>query len=250
MPSYFESKLFELLPALYRLKDDGDLETFVRIIAPTLDGLKEDIDGFPSIVDVDRCEEKYLLLLARLLGRGYDGRDGIARQRRQIKESIPYYRRKSTPAAIVRELEALGWRGRFVEGFPHTMRLGVHSYLGDARPAGRVYNDGTAIIYCDNYVDIYDVRRALKFHQPAGTRFFLMGKIAVIEAAAPGLRAWELQKIRTAVPITIDVASEEWEWVRYRCEPFTLNQSFLGRYDRLTYSSIEMTGGHPLCQPA
>lgn len=250
MPSYFETKLFELLPSLCRQADNGDLDAFLRILAPTLDDLKDDIDRFPTIVNVDQCEEKYLYLLALMLGRSYDGRENILRQRRLIKETVPYYRRKSTPAAIVRNLESIGWRGRFVEAFPFTMRLGIHSCLGGSRPAGRLYNDGTALIFCDNYVDIYEVRRMLMFHQPAGTRFFLLGKIAAIEEATPGLRAWELQRIRTAIPIDVDLSNEESEIVRYRCAPFTLGQSRLNRYDRLTYSSISMTEGTALCQAA
>ncbi len=250
MASYFETKLLELLPALYRQDESGDLSVFLRLIAPTLDGLKDDLDRFPSIVNVDGCDEKYLALLARLLGRDYDGRDGILRQRRLIKETVPYYRRKSTPAAIVRDLESLGWRGRFVEGFPRTMRLGISSRLNSSRPAGRLYNDGTAVIHCDNYVDIYAVRRALKFHQPAGTRFFLLGKIAVIEAAAPGMRAWGRRSITTYVPIAIEIAHRELDQVRYRTEPFRLGHSFIGRYDRLTFSSISMTEGYPLWQQA
>ncbi|HOZ45839.1 MAG TPA: hypothetical protein PLO37_09160 [Candidatus Hydrogenedentes bacterium] len=68
---YFENKLFDLLPPLYRIEnlsacghaqagEAGDLASFLKVPAVSLDGLKELIERFPEIFDVDRCEPRYL----------------------------------------------------------------------------------------------------------------------------------------------------------------------------------------------
>lgn len=69
MLAYFEKKLIDLLPDLYRKSDEiGDLETFLKIPAATLDELKLLIDRFPEIFDVDRCEDRFLPLLSEIVG--------------------------------------------------------------------------------------------------------------------------------------------------------------------------------------
>lgn len=61
MAGYFENKLFDLLPPLYRIKDEtGDLAAFLKVPAASLDDLKELIERFPDIFDVDRCDPRYL----------------------------------------------------------------------------------------------------------------------------------------------------------------------------------------------
>ncbi len=65
MPPYFEHKLTQLLPPLYRIEDEtGDLRSFLNVTAPTLDELKELIDPFPRIFDVDVVEDRWLPHLA------------------------------------------------------------------------------------------------------------------------------------------------------------------------------------------
>jgi phage tail-like protein len=109
MSSYFESKLFELLPPLYRIEDEtGDLAAFLKVPAVSLDELKELIERFPEIFDVDRCEPRYLPYLAHMAGRPYDGTIATETQRNIIKEAVPLYRRKATIPAIRRSLVDLG----------------------------------------------------------------------------------------------------------------------------------------------
>lgn len=86
MASYLEHKLIDLLPPLYRIEDEGgDLQSFLNVTAPTLDELKELIDRFPQIFDVDVCEERWLPYLANLVGMPFDGTADPTAQRRQSR---------------------------------------------------------------------------------------------------------------------------------------------------------------------
>lgn len=97
MPPYFEQKLTQLLPPIYLIEDaSGDLRSILNITAPTLDELKELIDRFPQIFDVDVCEERWLPYLANLVGMPFDGTADPVAQRRLIKEAVPIYQRKAT----------------------------------------------------------------------------------------------------------------------------------------------------------
>ena len=68
MAPYFEKKLFDLLPPLYTIEDEtGDLASFLKVPAASLDELKELIERFPVLFDVDRCEPRYLPYLAHIV---------------------------------------------------------------------------------------------------------------------------------------------------------------------------------------
>ena len=124
MSSYFEKKLIELLPPLYRERDDsGDLQTFLKVPAASLDELKELIDRFPEIFDADRCEERFLPFLGEIVGHRFDPLADAATQRRLIREAVEIYRRKSTIPAISRSLIDIGWQGRIEETFHKALRL-------------------------------------------------------------------------------------------------------------------------------
>src|SRR5512145_803180 len=97
MAQSFETRLLDLLPPLYRLRDEsGDLAAFLRVPGASLDELKELIDRFPLLFDVDRCEERWLPLLSALVGLPFDPRRSPAENRRRIREAVPLYRRKGT----------------------------------------------------------------------------------------------------------------------------------------------------------
>ena len=62
MSDWFKDNLLGLLPPLYEHNDEaGDLRTFLSLPAGTLDELKQAIDDFPTIFDVDHCDERFLL---------------------------------------------------------------------------------------------------------------------------------------------------------------------------------------------
>ena len=101
---WFQQNLINLLPPLYADKDeDGDLRTFLSLPAGSLDELKASIDQMPGIFDVDRCDERFLPLLAYLVGHTYEGTDVPENQRRLIREAVEIYRRKGTLPAMDRK---------------------------------------------------------------------------------------------------------------------------------------------------
>lgn len=66
---YFESKLYELLPQGVRARDTNkDLESFCKILGTELDKLKDKIDNFLDLVDIDTMNEEQLDLFIELFG--------------------------------------------------------------------------------------------------------------------------------------------------------------------------------------
>ncbi|MDX2176301.1 MAG: hypothetical protein SF028_07500 [Candidatus Sumerlaeia bacterium] len=69
----FETRLLDLLPPVYREADaHGVLAAFLALPGAALDDLKALADRFPELFDVDRCEARYLPLLAALVGWPWD----------------------------------------------------------------------------------------------------------------------------------------------------------------------------------
>ncbi len=131
MSAYLETRLIELLPALYReLDETGDLETFLNIPAATLDELKALMDRFPEIFDVERGEQRWLPYLGEIVGHRFDPRGDATRQRRLIREAIEIYRRKGTLPAIGHALADLGWQGHIEETFRQALRLNRRAVVG------------------------------------------------------------------------------------------------------------------------
>ena len=185
----FETRLLDLLPPLYRQRDEsGDLAAFLRVPGATLDQLKDLIDRFPQLFDVDRCEERFLPLLSSLVGLPFDPRRSSLENRQRIKEAVPLYRRKGTIPAIRRSLADQGWQGRIEETFRSALRLNRRARLDDSRLPGCIYSLGVLRVVSD--VDASGVREELAFHHPAGTRVFFLQRLAEVldggeELAAP-----------------------------------------------------------------
>jgi phage tail-like protein len=173
MSSYFEKKLIDLLPDLYRESDEtGDLETFLKIPAATLDEIKLLIDRFPEIFNIDQCEDRFLPFLGQIVGHRFDPLVGAAVQRRLIREAVEIYRRKGTIPAVGRSLSSVGWQGRINETFREALRLNHRSTVGRTKLPGMIYSLGVYRIESDNIVQ--GLRSGLDFHHPAGTRVFFL----------------------------------------------------------------------------
>ena len=171
MSDWFKNNMIGLLPPLYPNNDaHGDLRTFLSLPAGTLDELKQAIDDFPTIFDVDRCDERFLPLLAKLVGLQTDGTRSPEYQRRRIREAVEIYRRKGTIPAIQRDLSALGWQGELEETFRSALRLNSRSRMGGSKLPGLVFSLGVFRVLCKNQTD--RLRQALVFHHPTGTRCF------------------------------------------------------------------------------
>ena len=106
MSSYFEDKLWELLRDLDREESrkqaeelglpEGDLQTFIRVVAPTLDELKDLTDRFPELANPDNCPEEYLPHLAALVGQELLPNRTASYHRKRLRTAVEEYRRKGT----------------------------------------------------------------------------------------------------------------------------------------------------------
>lgn len=151
MADWFQNNLIDLLPPLYEHKDEsGDLRSLLSLPAGTLDEIKEAIDRFPDIFDVERCDERFLPLLAYLVGHRYDGTDTPENQRRLIREAVEIYRRKGTIPAIDRGLASIGWEGQIEETFRSALRLNSRSRLSSAKLPGNVFSLGVYRVHSLN----------------------------------------------------------------------------------------------------
>jgi len=199
--SYFEEKLWKLLPSIYRERDEtGDLAAFLRVPAPTLDSLKDLADRFPEIFGVDGCEPRYLRLLADLVGHPFDPFVPVDRERRAIREVVERYRRKATIPAIRRDFVLLGWHGQIDETFRQALRLGQRARLNRSRLPGRIYGFGVYRVTNEDGPELGgELRSALRFHHPAGTRVFFVDVLTGLARPKDDVRAEGLGRLRTAI---------------------------------------------------
>ncbi|MCL4500038.1 MAG: phage tail protein [Chloroflexi bacterium] len=170
---YFDDKLLDLLPPICReLDTSGDLQAFLAIPAATLDEIKNLIDRLPDIWDVDACDPRFLPMLSAIVGSRFDPTRDPDVQRREIREVVEQYRRKSTIPAIRRALIDIGWKGEIEETFRKALRLNKRSVANHARLPGRIHSLGVYRIECRNLVP--GVRAALAEHHPAGMKVFFL----------------------------------------------------------------------------
>jgi len=170
---YFEEKLLDLLPPIYRERDtSGDLRAFLAVPATTLDELKELIDSLPDIWDVDACDPRFLPLLASIVGYRFDSMHDPDTQRREIREIVEQYRRKGSVPAIRRALINIGWQGEIEETFRSALRLNRRALITRAKLPGELYSLGVYRIESRNIVPV--IRETLAPQHPAGTRVFFL----------------------------------------------------------------------------
>ncbi len=173
MSGYFHDKLLDLLPPIYRESDvNGDLRAFLAIPAATLDETKGLIERLPGIWDVDACDARFLPILSAIVGYSFDPTSDPDVQRREIREVVEQYRRKSTIPAIRRALVDIGWKGEIEETFRKALRLNKRSVANHAKLPGRIHSLGVYRVECRNLVP--GVRAALAEHHPAGMKVFFL----------------------------------------------------------------------------
>lgn len=171
--AYFEDKLLDLLPPVYRERDtSGDLRAFLAVPAATLDEVKGLIDHLPDIWDVDACEPRFLPLLAEIVGYRFDPTIDPDMQRGEIREIIEHYRRKGSIPAIRRALINVGWQGEIEETFRSALRLNRRSVIARSKLPGGIYSLGVYRIESRNIVAV--LRDTLTPQHPAGTRVFFL----------------------------------------------------------------------------
>jgi phage tail-like protein len=225
--SGFEKRLLDLLPPLYQETDTaGDLRTFLKLPAGELDRLKLLADRFPEIFDIDRCEPRFVPLLASLVGWPYDPTKDVAPQRRAIREAVEFYRRKATIPAIHRSLTEIGWEGWIEETWPQAFRLNRRARLNGKKLPGEIFSYGAYRVHSTDPVP--NILDALRVHHPAGTRAFFLtalqmtGDLGVLLEGFTKRIIWLLATARLH-------------------EVFTLNRSKLNGPDPLTQREIAST---------
>jgi phage tail-like protein len=220
MPRTFEKRLVDLLPPVYREQDaTGDLAAFLALPASALDDLKDLADRFPSIFDVDRCEDRFLPLLAALVGWPWEPTQDAARQRRQIREAVEFYRRKGTVPAIRRSLADIGWEGWIEETFRSAFRLNRRTRLNTKKLPGEIYSYGVYRVHAE--AGPADLWPALRPHHPAGTRVFFRRLLQIAGDLDGSLEGYVNTIVRMVALGRLH-------------EAFVLNRSQLNGHDPLT----------------
>ena len=164
----FAERMLDLLPEVYSESDsNGDLKTFLAVIGPTLDSVKECIDHIPGLSSPGDCPPDFLGYLASLVGTEYDPKSSPTPQRQRIREAVERYRRTGTTAGLARELERLGWTGEIVETFRLIMRLNYRAKLNHQKLPGRKYNHG--IYGITEPIETDEFNKIASERQPAGT---------------------------------------------------------------------------------
>jgi hypothetical protein len=121
--SFDTQRLFELLPAIYRIRDaeQGDpLQTLFGVIADQLQVLQEDLAQLYDDQFIETCAPWVVPYIGDLIGyRGLHGNvPGISSPRAEVAHTISFRRRKGT-AAMLEQLarDVTGWDARVVEFF-------------------------------------------------------------------------------------------------------------------------------------
>jgi phage tail-like protein len=113
---YFRKGLINYLPAEFRYLDaTGDLANFVQVFAVTLDELKDSVDAFVEIFNIDECEAQYLPYIAQYLGYDLNQSDPINSQRRQLKNAVGWYKVKGTQESFTIMFYGLGYKIKLFE---------------------------------------------------------------------------------------------------------------------------------------
>ncbi|WP_447979273.1 hypothetical protein [Candidatus Nitrospira bockiana] len=135
------SRLFQLLPAVYRLRDhaQGDpLRALLAVIEREVDLVEGDIARLYDNWFIETCEEWVVPYIGDLLGvRGLlPTKDGTFSQRGYVANTLAYRRRKGT-AAVLEQLarDLTGWPARAVEFFARLVTTQYVNHVRLAAPA-------------------------------------------------------------------------------------------------------------------
>lgn len=74
----------------------GPLQRYFKIFGPVLDEAKGLIDAFPVMLDVDNTDPMFLAPMGKLLGVNFNEDIPITQAREEVKNAVPWYKRKAT----------------------------------------------------------------------------------------------------------------------------------------------------------
>ena len=201
MSGYGEDRLYELLPAIHRIRDEErgfPLRTVLRILGGQADVLDDDIGLMYENWFIETCDPWAVPYIGDLLGirglRHTTGEQGGRSLRSFVANTLAYRRRKGT-ASVLEQLafDVTGWPARAVEFF---QRLATTQHLDHARPDNRSpasLRDALALERLDTAFDGFahtaDVRRTGqgrgKYNIPNVGLFLWRLKPIPIERGAP-----------------------------------------------------------------
>jgi hypothetical protein len=168
------ARLFDLLPAVYRIRDveqalqnqDGPLHALLSVIADQLAVIEEGLDQHHDDLFIETCAEWVVPYIGELVGaRGIGALPGSRFSERAFVANTIRYRRRKGTASVLEQLAAdvTGWPSSVVEYFE---RLATTQYLNHLRPGNLSFADirdaasleapGTAF---DRVAHTADVRR-------------------------------------------------------------------------------------------
>ena len=137
-----DERLYNLLPAIYRIRDASQgeaLRALLGVIETELQALETDVYGLFGDCFIETCSEWFVPYFGDLLGvRGlHAGTPGTFSLRAYVANTLAYRRRKGT-ATMLEQLarDVTGWDARVVEFFE---LLGTTQYLNHLR----LYNHRT-----------------------------------------------------------------------------------------------------------
>ncbi len=142
--SFDAARLYELLPAVYRLRDaeqGGPLRALLSVIAGQVAVLEEDLEQLYDDQFIETCAEWVVPYIGDLVGaRGLrDWPNSPLSNRAQVANTLAYRRRKGT-AAVLEQLarDVTGWNARAVEFF---QLLATTQYMNHLRPHNKSFPD-------------------------------------------------------------------------------------------------------------
>jgi hypothetical protein len=139
--SFFDvERLYDLLPAIYRIRDaeEGEpLKALLSVIAEEVAVLEEDLEQLYDDQFIETCADWVVPYIGDLIGyrtlyEFNDHESEVGRRRAEVANTIAYRRRKGT-AAVLEQLaeDVTGWNARAVEFF---QLLATTQYLNHLRP--------------------------------------------------------------------------------------------------------------------
>lgn len=135
--SYDAQRLYELLPAIHRIRDSEQgepLRALLSVIAEQVALLEENLDQLYDDQFIETCAEWVVPYIGDLIGyRGLHGvTPAISSPRAEVANTIGYRRRKGT-AAMLEQMarDVTGWPARVVEYFE---LLATTQYMNHLRP--------------------------------------------------------------------------------------------------------------------
>ncbi|MBD2158529.1 phage tail protein [Leptolyngbya sp. FACHB-16] len=116
-------RLYHLLPAIYRQRDEAEgepLRALLAVMETELQTIEADIEGLYENWFIETCEEWVVPYIADLLGVSNlsDQESTRLSHRSYVANTIAYRRRKGTPAILENiTMDVANWRSKVVEGF-------------------------------------------------------------------------------------------------------------------------------------